>query len=106
MAIRTPLRRRRARPRRLGAALALVSLASTAAALLATGPAAPVRTAAAPCLPPLITCPTPTPTPKPPPPHTATPKPPPATPRPSSGQSHTPAPSSSFPPSYIPPAGT
>jgi len=107
MAIRTPLRRRHARSRRarVGAALALVSLASVVAALLATGPAAPVRTAAAPCLPPLLTCPTPTPTASQS--HTATPKPPPpSTPKPSSGHPRTPAPTSPTQPAYIPPAGT
>ena len=89
--------------------MALVTVASLAAALMATGPAAPVRTAAQACLPPIITCPTPKPTQHTPTPtqsHTATP-------RPSGGGGgggggHTPAPSyyPYNPPTYVPPPGT
>jgi hypothetical protein len=105
MHLRTHVRWRRARLGRLAAAASLASLAGALAALVAAGPAAPQRSEAAPCLPPVLVCPTPKPpppsTPKPPPP--STPKPPPPTSRPPS----TPYPTYNYPPPvFSQPAGT
>lgn len=107
MAFRTSVRWRRARSRRLVAAVALASAAGGVAALASAGPAAPVsptvRALAATCLPPLITCP-PSPTAShsstAQPSKSGTPKPAPRTPAP-------PGPSSSATePPFVQPPGT
>jgi len=94
------LRPRPGRPLRLAAAACVAGLGGAVAALvLATGPAAPVSTAAQPCLP--LLCPTPNPTPT----KSSTPKPTASrssTPRPTSSHSNNPPPpppptDSSFP---------
>jgi hypothetical protein len=107
MHFRTNVRWRRARVRRVAAAVPLASLAGALAALMASGPASPQATAAAdaPCIP-LVTCPTP-----PPPTHSSTPKPPPPSTQPppptSSPPRSTPRPTSYYPPPvYSQPADT
>ncbi len=93
---------RRARSRRIAAAVVLACLGGAGAAFVATGPAAPVRTAAQVCAPPLITCqPSPPPPTSPPPTRSATPKPPPSNPPPT--RSAVPG---STAPAYVPPGGT